>query len=93
MLIENSFTGKKSFTRHNIFRDQKAKNYFTIVHSQHEKLNDFTAQEVWADFFKEKLDPLDTFLHYLIFKRKLSLSRVNCEEIEVEISRRKFQTS
>ena len=80
MLIENSLTGKKSFTRHNIFRDQKAKNYFTIVHTQHEKLNDSTAQEVWADFFKEKLDPLDTFLHYLIFKRKLSLSRVNCEE-------------
>ena len=72
MLIENSFTGKKSFTRHNIFRDQKAKNYFTIEHTQHEKLND-SAQEVRDDFFKEKLDPLDTFLHYLIFKRNLSL--------------------
>ena len=91
MLIENSLTGKKVSHAITFFETKKRKitSQLYNVHSQHEKLNDSTAQEVWADFFKEKLDPLDTFLHYLIFKRKLSLSRVNCEEIEVEISRRK----
>lgn len=94
MLIENSLTGKKSFTRHNIFRDQKAKNYFTIVqfttwkverlYSQHRKYGLTFSKKNWTHL---------THFCTTWFSRENCLSRVNCEEIEVEISRRKFQTS
>ena len=77
MLIENSLTGKKvSHAMKQIFffivQRVKRENDFTwIVHN----LKSWTTllAEVRADFFfQDKLDPLDTFLHYLIFQRKLS---------------------